>query len=40
MGEMPDGWSTISSGVAMLHATLAYREGDLSVAEAIGSQAV
>ena len=37
---LPDGGATIASGVAMLRATLAYREGDLSVAEALGAQAV
>ena len=37
---LPDGGATAASGVAMLRATLAYREGDLSAAEALGAQAV
>jgi LuxR family maltose regulon positive regulatory protein len=37
---LPDGGATVASGVAMLRATLAYREGDLSAAEALGAQAV
>ena len=37
---LPDGGATAASGVAMLRATLAYREGDLSAAEALGARAV
>ena len=37
---LPDGGATAASGVAMLRATLAYREGDLTAAEALGAQAV
>ena len=37
---LPDGGATVASGVAMLRATLAYRDGDLSAAEALGAQAV
>jgi LuxR family maltose regulon positive regulatory protein len=35
-----EGGATVASGVAMLRATLAYRGGDLSVAEELGAQAV
>jgi LuxR family transcriptional regulator, maltose regulon positive regulatory protein len=37
---LPDVGATIAAGVAMLRATLAYREGDLSAAETLGAQAV
>jgi LuxR family maltose regulon positive regulatory protein len=37
---LPDGGATVASGVAMLRATLAYRNGDLIHAEELGAQAV
>jgi LuxR family maltose regulon positive regulatory protein len=37
---LPDGGATVASGVAMLRATLAYRDGDLIHAEELGAQAV
>jgi LuxR family maltose regulon positive regulatory protein len=37
---LPDGGATVASGVAMLRATLAYRNGDLMQAEELGAQAV
>ena len=37
---LPDGGATVASSVAMLRATLAYREGDLTGAEDLGAQAV
>jgi LuxR family maltose regulon positive regulatory protein len=37
---LPDGGATVTSGVAMLRATLAYRNGDLIRAEELGAQAV
>jgi LuxR family transcriptional regulator, maltose regulon positive regulatory protein len=37
---LADGGATVASGVAMLRATLAYRNGDLIGAEELGAQAV
>lgn len=37
---LPDGGATMASSVAMLRATLAYRAGDLGVAETLGARAV
>jgi LuxR family maltose regulon positive regulatory protein len=37
---LPEGGATVASGVAMLRATLAYRNGDLIGAEELGTQAV
>jgi LuxR family maltose regulon positive regulatory protein len=37
---LPDGGATVESGVAMLRATLAYRNGDLMRAEELGTRAV
>jgi LuxR family maltose regulon positive regulatory protein len=37
---LPDGGATVASGVAMLRAILAYRNGDLIHAEELGAQAV